>query len=198
MIVIGAGGMGKSALLNVITKTFEVRHSRHLLAKMALSGVAATVIGGTTLHWWGGLPTRISGASNDWMDQKSTSKDIKMRREQNIVNTLWLAIDEISMLTTETLTHTSQVTGFVKTGAGQIDSSILFGGMNVILLGDFHQFPPVANPWAVLYSSPASSKSKSSARLMGQNIFSQFETVVPLTEQMRITDGEWMSILGRA
>ena len=198
MIVIGAGGTGKSALLNAITKTFEARHSRHLLAKTALSGVAATVIGGTTLHWWGGLPTRISGASNDWVDRKSTSKDIKTRREQNIVNTLWLAIDEISMLTAETLTHTSQVTGFVKTGAGQIDSSILFGGMNVILLGDFHQFPPVANPRAALYSSPASSKSESSARLMGRNIFSQFETVVTLTEQMRITDGEWMSILGRA
>ena len=81
MVVIGAGGTGKSALLNAITKTLESRNAHHLLAKMALSGVAATVVGGTTLHWWGGLPTRISGSSNDWMDRKSTTKDLKARRE---------------------------------------------------------------------------------------------------------------------
>ena len=50
MIVIGPGGTGKLTLLNAITKSFEHNGVRHLLAKTAMSGVAATVIGGITLH----------------------------------------------------------------------------------------------------------------------------------------------------
>ena len=166
--------------------------------KMALSAVAATVVGSTTLHWWGGLPTRISGSSNNWMDRKSTTKDLKARREKNIVDTLWLAINEISIMTAEMLTHTSQVMGFVKTGTGQIASSVLFSGINIILLGDFHQFPPIANPRAALYLSPSSLDFDPAARVMGRNMYSQFEMVVTLTEQMCITDKDWMQILERA
>ena len=75
------------------------------------------------------------------------------------------------MMTAETLTHTSQVTGFMKTGAGQIASSVLFSSINVILLGNFHQFPPVANPRAALYSPPSSLNSDPAARVMGWNMY---------------------------
>jgi ABC-type branched-subunit amino acid transport system ATPase component len=56
MIVIGAGGTGKSTLLNTITTTFEKLNAQHLLKKTAMSGVAASLVGGTTLHWLAGLP----------------------------------------------------------------------------------------------------------------------------------------------
>ena len=58
MIVVGSGGTGKSTMLNAITKTFEAEGVSHLLFKTALSGVAASLIGGTTLHWWAGLPAK--------------------------------------------------------------------------------------------------------------------------------------------
>ena len=85
----------------------------------------------------------------------TTSKEMRGRWQDNIKHKEWLAIDEISMLTTDLLTLTSQVTGFVKTGNGRADATVLFGGMNVILLGDFHQFPLVANSHASLYASPS-------------------------------------------
>ncbi|KAF8226913.1 hypothetical protein L208DRAFT_1014603, partial [Tricholoma matsutake] len=50
MIVQGAGGIGKTALIKEITTTFHCIGTRSLLAKMASSGVAASLIKGMTLH----------------------------------------------------------------------------------------------------------------------------------------------------
>ena len=102
------------------------------------------------------------------------------------------------MLTTDLLTLTSQVTGFVKTGNGRANATVPFGGMNIILLGDFHQFPPVANSCASLHVSPSISFKETTTQVMGRNIYMQFETVVTLTEQMRIMDNVWRQILERS
>ena len=195
MIVIGPGGTGKLTLLNVITKSFEHNGVHHLLAKTAMSGVATTVIEGTTLHWWAGLLVMKTPNNNDWMDCKSTSKEIKARRDTNIMNTDWLAIDEISMLTTNLIILTSQITGLMKTGIGTADSTVPFGSMNVLLLGDFHQFPLVANPSGVLYSTPGCSKKEMTTRVVSWNIYHQFQTMVTLKQQMWITDQIWSYIL---
>ena len=64
MIVISSGGTGKLTLLNAIMETFTSWNVKNLLAKTALSSVAATIIGGTTLHWWAGLP-EIGMPNND-------------------------------------------------------------------------------------------------------------------------------------
>ena len=111
------------------------------------------------------------------------------------MNTNWLAIDKISMLITDFITLTSQVTGFVKSSIGTADLTVPFGGMNVLLLGDFHQFPPVANPSGALYSAPGHSKKESSTRVVSHNIYHQFQTVVTLEQQMQITDHTWSNIL---
>ena len=195
MIVIRPGGTRKSTLLNMITKSFEHNGVCHLLAKMAMSGVATMVIGGTTLHWWAGLPVMKTLNNNDWMDHKLMSKEIKARRDTNITNTDWLAINKISMLTTNLITLTSQITGFMKTGVGMADSTVPFGGMNVLLLGDFHQFPPVANPSGALYSTLGCSKKETTTRVVGWNIYHQFQTMVTLKQQMWITDQVCSDIL---
>ena len=93
------------------------------------------------------------------------------------------------------MTLTSQVIGFVKMGIGTADSTLPFGGINIILLGDFHQFPPVANTFGSLYSTPSHSKIETSTRKIGHNIYSQFQTVITLKQQMRITDKIWSDIL---
>ena len=195
MIVIRPGGTGKLTLLNAITKSFEHNGVHHLLAKTAMSGMAAMVIGGTTLHWWAGLLVMKTPNNNDWMDHKSTSKEIKARRDTIITNTDWLAIDEISMLTTDLITLTSQIIGFVKTGVGTADSTVPFGSMNVLLLGDFHQFPLVANPSSALYSAPGRSQKETTTRVVSQNIYHQFQTMVTLKQQMWIMDQVWSDIL---
>lgn len=69
-----------------------------------------------------------------------------------------------------------------------------FGGLSAIILGDFHQFPPIAGQNRALYSqNPRTTKSQ-----LGRNIYLQFDTVVQLKQQIRITDVVWHDILQRA
>jgi PIF1-like helicase len=191
MIVHGQGGTGKSALLNAISKSFSEMGASHLLAKTAMSGVAASIVHGQTLHSWAGLPVRTP-RSDKWLTHPGKEKDRKRKKSMGTV--LWLTIDEMSMLTTPLLTHLSQAIGFVKSGQDVIEPSVPFGGLNVVLLGDFHQLPPVANAKKELYnSSPPNDYC-----LTGRNLYEQFDVVVELTEQMRIRDLVWDSILQRS
>jgi hypothetical protein len=148
VIVHGQGRTGKSALLNAISKMFDDLGASNLLAKMATSGVAASIIGGQTLHSWAALPI-TTPRSDKWLTHPS--KEVEARQKKNMGNVLWLTIDKMSMLTTPLLVHLSQATGVVRTGLTAVDVTIPFGGINVVLLGDFHQFPPVANATRELY-----------------------------------------------
>jgi hypothetical protein len=77
MIVIGAGGVGKSVLINSLSDGFEWIGARELLAKTATSGVASTLIGGSTLHWWAGIPV-TTPKKPDFTSR--SSKEIEARR----------------------------------------------------------------------------------------------------------------------
>ncbi|KAG2062745.1 hypothetical protein BDR04DRAFT_967331, partial [Suillus decipiens] len=50
MQIHGQGGSGKMKLLQAITDMFTIQGCSHRLAKIALSGVAASQIGGSTVH----------------------------------------------------------------------------------------------------------------------------------------------------
>ncbi len=191
MVVHGPGRTGKSTVLNVISDTFDNMRASSLLAKMAMSGVAASMIGGQTLHTWGTLPIRVPQSDN-WITHPTKAVDEK--RKKNMGNILWLTIDKKSMLTTPLLVHLSQATGIVWTSLHSIDASIPFGGLNIMLLGDFHQFPPVAASKKELYnSSPLNNHCQ-----IGRNLFEQFDIVIKLDKQMRIHDPLWENILQRS
>lgn len=191
MIVHGQGGTGKSELLNAITHSFDKLGASHLLARTAMTGVAASIVNGQTLHSWAALPA-ISPGTTKWITHPS--KTVEKRRTHNIAPTLWLTIDEMSMLTTPLLVRLSQVTGFIRGGAPGIDSTIPFGGLCVLLLGDFHQFPPVANTANELYNpSPETLICR-----RGRDLFLQFDIVIKLEEQMRMQDAGWTAILQRS
>jgi len=189
MIVIGQGGVGKSTLINAVTDAFEEQGAKNLLAKTATTGVAASIIGGTTLHWWGGLPIHTP-SSEKWFER--AGKAIADRRIANILSKRYLIVDEASMLTTDLITMTSQVTGQIHADNGMTDATIPFGGMNVII-GDFHQFPPVAKTTSTVYNDT----NKRMTAKIGRAIYLQFDTVVILQQQMRISDIGWMEILSR-
>lgn len=104
---------------------------------------------------------------------------------------LWLTIDEMSMLTAPQLSWLSQVTSNLRTSDFSTEPSILFGGLSVILLGDMHQFPPIANTNKELYNhAPLEHTS-----YLGRTLFEQFEMVIRLEKQMRIQDPVWEDIL---
>ncbi|KAF9489760.1 hypothetical protein BDN71DRAFT_1435175 [Pleurotus eryngii] len=67
-----------------------------------------------------------------------------------------------------------------------------FGGVNVILFRDLHQFPPVVKTGALYYSDMPSV-----GLSLGQRLFEAFTTVVTLTQQMRVRDPLWTVLLGR-
>ena len=66
-----------------------------------------------------------------------------------------------------------------------------FGGLNIILLGDFHQFLPVGNMKVVLYHA----HSKTEWEQISRHIYQQFNMVVNLVEQIRVTDHQWAELL---
>ena len=90
-------------------------------------------------------------------------------------------------MTTPLLTNLSQVTGAVQATLESADASSPFGKLNVILMGDIHQFLPVASSKRELYQSNL----PNNLCCIGRNLYEQFDTVIRLDEQMRIQDLVW-------
>ncbi len=126
----GAAGSGKTHLLN--------QYIAYLRANMipvgitASTGIAATHMGGTTIHSWSGMGIR------DTLSEKDI-RDLFLRSylRTRFSKTKVLIIDEISML------HAYQldlVDTILRTFHG---NTIPFGGLQVVMCGDFYQLPPV-------------------------------------------------------
>jgi hypothetical protein len=142
MIIHGQGGTGKSALLNTILKTFAEKHASHSLAKTAMSGVAACLIGGQTLHSWAVLPIKHPQLDK-WLTHPG--REISWRQKKNVSGVLWLTIDKMSMMMTPQVTHLSQITSVVCSGQTAVNVSAPFRQLCLVLSGDLHQIPPVAS-----------------------------------------------------
>jgi len=70
----------------------------------------------------------------------------------------------------------------------QCAEELSLGGVNVIILGDFHQFPPVARSLHDALFYPNNSVTDSTLSMIGRVIYEEFTMVVILKEQKRITD----------
>lgn len=192
MLVLGAGGTGKSTLIGAITETFRYYGQEHILAKCATTGIAAADIGAQTLHSWAVLP--IARPKEDsWLERGS--KETLRRRAKNIEGKVFLIEDEVSMEDKALSFDASLAVSKVKGQEGWEQSAYEpYGGMHVIKFGDFHQFPPVKNNKGALYVDRKEDGRKSQ---LGRNMFVQFDRVVILREQVRVTDPVWTEILER-
>lgn len=126
----GAAGTGKTFLINRF-----IRHAREhaiMVAITASTGIAATHIGGMTIHSWSGMGIRDI-LSQDDIDMIISREYIAKR----FAKTQVLIIDEISMLSggfLDSLDRLLQSARF---------SPEPFGWIQVVLVGDFFQLPPV-------------------------------------------------------
>jgi len=127
----GEPGAGKTYVLNQYIAWLEAQQI--LVAVTASTGIAATHIGGMTIHSWSGVGARDVLTQYDLDHIVSTEKTLKRLKKARV-----LVIDEISMLDGRVLDMVEQI---VRVGRGSGDA---FGGMQVILVGDFFQLPPIA------------------------------------------------------
>ncbi|MFA6273947.1 MAG: PIF1 family DEAD/DEAH box helicase [Candidatus Paceibacterota bacterium] len=98
----------------------------------ASTGIAATHIGGMTIHSWSGIGIKETLTKYD-LDKITSSEYVNRRVRKTKV----LIIDEISMLRAETLSMVDAVCREIK------QNSEPFGGIQVVLVGDFFQLPPI-------------------------------------------------------
>lgn len=141
----GEPGAGKTH----VTRTFISYLREHGIepAITASTGIAATHIHGMTIHAWSGLGIKNTLTAYD-LDALST-KEYLVRR---INSAKVLIIDEISMLSANTL---SMVDVVCRTLRGSPEP---FGGLQVVLVGDFFQLPPISKFGAeahFAYQSPS-------------------------------------------
>jgi ATP-dependent DNA helicase PIF1 len=134
IFVTGPGGSGKSEVIKHIFNKSTEKSIK--ICVTALTGVAANLLdcNATTLHSWAGigLGTR---------DLNSNIRKIRKSKFKldNWVNTDVLVIDEVSMLSLELFEMLDKI------GKNIRNNDKIFGGIQVILSGDFFQLPPIGN-----------------------------------------------------
>lgn len=129
----GSAGTGKSVLLRSIIKAMKKIHPPEFVSVTASTGLAACNIGGITLHSFAGI-----GLGNE--EVKDLLKKIRRSKKtsKRWKNTKVLIIDEISMIDGELFDKLDEIARTIR----RIDEP--FGGIQVIICGDFFQLPPVS------------------------------------------------------
>ena len=126
----GEPGSGKTHTVNAY-----VRYLREHMIEPAITastGIASTHIGGMTIHAWSGIGVRTEITEYDIDHIMQNERTVKRIKKAHV-----LIIDEISMLSARTLSMVEAVCRHVR------DASHPFGGLQVILVGDFFQLPPI-------------------------------------------------------
>lgn len=169
-LLTGPAGSGKTHLLNRFIQ--HARADGKTVAVTATTGLAATHLGGSTIHSWSGI------GIHDTLP-KYFFQEMPKGRKDTIEKTDVLIIDEISMLHDFRLDLVDQVARTVR----EVDKP--FGGIQVILCGDFFQLPPVNR-----------GASSGGGFVVGSEVWQELDPVICyLVEQHRQNDDTFLEIL---
>jgi ATP-dependent exoDNAse (exonuclease V) alpha subunit len=170
VLLTGSAGAGKTYVLNQFIKIAK-NEGKHV-SITATTGLAATHLGGTTIHSWSGI------GISDELQHVFFDKMSKTRREI-IEKTDALIIDEISMLHDFRLDMVDEVCRVVR----KIDKP--FGGIQLIMRGDFFQLPPIN-----------SGDSRAGGFVVNSRVWRELDPVICyIEEQYRQDDEELLDIL---
>ncbi|SLJ85303.1 AAA family ATPase [Psychrobacter sp. DAB_AL43B] len=128
----GSAGSGKTYTLNQYIDYLRAR--RVPVAVTASTGIAATHMNGTTIHSWSGI-----GIKDELSDRDLSNLSRKQFLADRLKDTAVLIIDEISMLHAKQINLVSQVLKHVR------KNDKAFGGIQVVVAGDFFQLPPIGS-----------------------------------------------------
>jgi ATP-dependent exoDNAse (exonuclease V) alpha subunit len=168
--ITGPAGSGKTHLLNQYIDWCENENLE--VAVTASTGIAATHIGGRTIHSWSGMGIQ------DSMDEKELDELAqKEYLHKRYANTDVLIIDEVSMLSADQLDLLDQIARKLRRGNAP------FGGLQVVMSGDLFQLPPITD-----YDTPQ--------YITDSDVWKQADLAICyLTEQFRQEDPEFESLL---
>ena len=170
VMLTGPAGAGKTYVLNQFIRQAKA-DGKHV-SVTATTGLAATHLGGNTIHAWSGI-----GVS-DVLAEDFEDYLLKSRRDIIEVTDV-LVIDEISMLHDYRLDMVDTVARTVR------DDPRPFGGIQVVLCGDFFQLPPVNRD-----------SGRQGGFVTGSNAWDELDLVVCyLDEQHRQDDQAFLDIL---
>lgn len=169
----GSAGTGKTYVLN---KYIQYLKSRKIAVSITAStGIAATHLQGTTIHAWSGIGIKDSLSLRNLRDLKE-----KKYLKKHIEKTKVLIIDEISMLHKKQFDLVNEVLQFFR------ENKKAFGGIQLVLCGDFFQLPPIGN---------SAETNRDKFCFMSQSWLEAKLSVCYLTEQYRQTDSRLNDIL---
>ncbi len=175
----GEPGSGKSFTIKQYIDYLEKKGV--YAAITASTGIAATHIGGTTLHAWSGIGIKKSLSSYD-IESLHEKKYIS----QKIRKAKVLIIDEISMLPDYVFDMVNKVCKSIR---GVEDKP--FGGLQVICVGDFFQLPPIEKSENDKYNNQTDF-------VFNSNSWKELNPLICyLTEQYRQADEEFSKILSQ-
>ncbi|WP_117882923.1 AAA family ATPase [Aureibaculum luteum] len=169
----GSAGTGKTYVLNEYIKYLRAR--KVPVAVTASTGIAATHMNGMTIHSWSGI-----GVKEHLTQGNLASMKAKKYLKKNLGKAEILIIDEISMLHKNQLNLVDRVLRYFK------DNQDPFGGIQVVLSGDFFQLPPIGK-----YNE----KSRDKFSFMSEAWVNANFSVCYLTEQYRQSDSSLNDIL---
>ncbi|KAL0252570.1 hypothetical protein I308_101962 [Cryptococcus tetragattii IND107] len=130
----GSAGTGKSVLLREIIHALRNKYAKNpdAVAVTASTGIAACNIGGVTLHSFGGV-----GLATDAPEVLLRKLKMNKKASGRWTKTKVLIIDEVSMV------DGAMFDKFCKLGQLIRKNSKPWGGIQIIVTGDFFQLPPV-------------------------------------------------------
>jgi ATP-dependent exoDNAse (exonuclease V) alpha subunit len=170
VLLTGPAGAGKTFVLNQFIRIAK-GEGKHV-SVTATTGLAATHLGGTTVHSWSGI-----GISDEL--QSGFVEHMSKGRKEIIEKTDVLIIDEISMLHDYRLDMIDTVCRLVR----QKDEP--FGGIQLIMSGDFFQLPPINR-----------GDSRAGGFVVNSNVWQELDpTICYLEEQHRQDDETLLDIL---
>jgi ATP-dependent exoDNAse (exonuclease V) alpha subunit len=180
----GEPGAGKTHTINEYVTYLRDREVE--VAITASTGIAATHIGGMTIHSWSGIGIKQKLDKYE-LDKIASSEYVTKRIRKAKV----LIIDEASMLSSDTLSMVDAVCREVK------QSDEAFGGLQIILVGDFFQLPPIVkkkieeDKQAVLIKNENNSLFAYNSQAWARAQF----IICYITEQYRQDDKDFLAIL---
>ena len=169
-LLTGPAGAGKTFVLNKFIRHAKAE-GKHV-SVTATTGLAATHLGGNTIHSWSGIgiADALPGGFADHMSK--TRRDIIEKTDE-------LIIDEISMLHDFRLDMVDEACRLVR----RKDEP--FGGIQLVMSGDFFQLPPINR-----------NESRSGGFVVSSNVWAELDpAILYLQEQHRQDDEELLEIL---